>query len=150
MKQIFIILSFFLYGTVGAQNESSPIAATAVQTVVVHKDPRLDDLVKKKVEVNKTSKRSKARTARGYRLLVINTNSRADALAAKTKIYTFFPELKAYLSYQAPYFKLKAGNFLTRDEAERYRKNMTTFFPKGVFIVTETVEVKAEKDSEEN
>ena len=87
MKQIFIILSFFLYGTVGAQNESSPIAATAVQSVVVHKDPRLDDLVKKKVEVNKTSKRSKARTARGYRLLVINTNSRADALAAKTKIW---------------------------------------------------------------
>jgi hypothetical protein len=63
-----------------------------------------------------------ARTARGFRMLVINTNKRDEAIAAKTKVYTHFPELKAYLQYQSPYFKLRAGNFKTRDEAERYRK----------------------------
>ena len=147
MKKLFVILSFFLYQSGFAQTGSNPVTATSVQTVIVHKDPRLDLLVKKKAEVNTTSKKSKARTARGYRLLVINTNSRDEAIKAKTKVYTYFPELKAYLSYQTPYFKLKAGNFLTRDEAERYRKNMATFFPKGVFIVNDIVEVKPEKDS---
>ena len=149
MKKFLIVLSFFLYQTSFAQNETNPVSATSVQTVIVHKDPRLDLLVKKKAEVNKTSKKSQARTARGYRLLVINTNSRDEAVAAKTKVYTYFPELKAYLSYQTPYFKLKAGNFQTRDEAERYRKNMSTFFPKGVFIINDIVEIKSEKETME-
>ena len=53
---------------------------------------------------------------------MINTNNRDEAIAAKTKVYTYFPELKAYLQYQSPYFKLRAGNFKTREEAEKYRK----------------------------
>jgi hypothetical protein len=151
MKKLIFVLSLtaFLFKSGMAQNDASQAVATAVPSVVVHKDPRIDLLVKKKVDVNKTSKMSKARTARGYRLLIINTNSRDEAVAAKTKVYTFFPELKAYLSYQSPYFKLKAGNFQTRDEAERYRKNMASFFPKGVFIVNDIVEIKPEKETTE-
>ncbi len=80
---------------------------------------------------------------------IINTNKRNEAIDAKTKIYTYFPELKAYLSYQSPYFKLKAGNFKTRDEAEKYRKMMTTMFPKGVFIINDIIEIKPEKEKEE-
>ena len=84
---------------------------------------------------------------RGYRLLVINTNKRNEAIDAKTKIYTYFPDLKAYLIYQTPYFKLKAGNFRTRDEAERYRKNLNSVFPKGVYIINDTIEITPEKDN---
>jgi len=147
MKKILLALTILFYQTGFAQNESNPVSNTAVQTVIVHKDPRLDLLVKKKAEVNKTSKKAQARTAHGYRLLVINTNSRNEAVAAKTKIYTYFPELKAYLSYQTPYFKLKAGNFQTRDEAVRYQKSMAAYFPKGVFIVNDIVEIKPEKET---
>jgi hypothetical protein len=80
-------------------------------------------------------------------LLVINTNKRNEAIDAKTKIYTYFPELKAYLIYQTPYFKLKAGNFRTRDEADRYRKNLNSVFPKGVYIINDTIEITPEKDN---
>ena len=86
---------------------------------------------------------------RGYRLMVLNTNKREDAIAAKTKVYTYFPELKAYLTYQAPFFRLKAGNFKTRDEAEKYRKELAPLFPKGVFILNDTIEVKGEKPEDE-
>jgi hypothetical protein len=84
---------------------------------------------------------------RGYRLLVINTNKRNEAIDAKTKIYTYFPELKAYLIYQTPYFKLKAGNFRTRDEADSYRKNLNAVFPKGVYIINDTIEITPQKDN---
>lgn len=149
MKKLFSALSLFILNTSYSQDSttSEPGAETAV---VVHKDPRLDMLVKKQSSINTAVKKSNARSAKGYRLLVINTNNREEAIAAKTKIYTFFPELKAYLQYQSPYFKLKAGNFKTRDEAERYRKNMTNMFPKGVFIVNDIVEVKPEKEETEN
>lgn len=116
--------------------------------VVVHKDPRIDMLIKKQASINTATKKSYGRTMRGYRLMVINTNKRDEAIAAKTKVYTAFPELKAYLVYQSPFFRLKAGNFQTREEAARYQKLMSAYFPKGVFIINDTIEIKPEKDDE--
>lgn len=143
MKTLLVLLSFILFSSCFAQVDSSGIG------VLVHKDPRVDLLVKKQASINIVSKKSIGRTMRGYRLMVLNTNKREDAIAAKTKIYTYFPELKAYLTYQAPFFRLKAGNFQTRDEAEKYKKEMAPLFPKGVFILNDTIEVKGEKTEEE-
>ena len=153
MKKILLVFSVLLFkASVAQQNESVTTEGTALQTasVIVHKDPRIDVLVKKKAAINKNAKKSVARTGRGYRLLVLSTSDREEAIAAKTKIYTYFPELKAYLSYQSPFFKLKAGNFVSRPDAERYRKNMATIFPKGVFIINDIVEIKPEKEKEED
>ena len=146
--KLFVVVFVFFISYSGIAQDSSDRAAVAAPTatVVVNKDPRVDLLIKKQASINTVTKKAMARTARGFRLLVINTNKREEAIAAKTKVYTFFPELKAYLAYQSPYFKLKAGNFQTRDEAVRYQKQMNTIFPKGVFIVNDIVEVKPEKE----
>jgi len=143
MKTFLVLLSLVLFSSCFAQTDSSGIG------VLVHKDPRVDLLVKKQASINTVSKKSIGRTMRGYRLMILNTNKREDAIAAKTKVYTYFPELKAYLTYQAPFFRLKAGNFKTRDEAEKYKKEMAPLFPKGVFILNDTIEVKGEKTEEE-
>lgn len=137
MKTIFLISLLFAGFTVFAQD-----------SVIVHKDPRVDALVKKQSSINKAVKKASVRTMRGYRLLIVNTNKRDEAMDAKTKIYTYFPDLKAYLSYQSPYFKLKAGNFKTRDEAEKYRRTMTAVFPTGVFIINDIIEIKPETEEE--
>jgi hypothetical protein len=147
MKKLVLALSVLALSasltTLKAQ-EATPQTAS----VIVHKDPRLTALEGKQASVNTATRKAASRTMRGYRLLVINTNKRDEAIAAKTKVYTYYPELNAYLSYQTPYFKLKAGNFQTRSEAEAYRKKMTTLFPKGVFIVSDIIEVKGEKEEE--
>ena len=140
MKFFFLFISLFTLTLAFGQDTSS---------VIVHKDPRVDALTKKQAAINSAIKKSSARTMRGYRLMVINTNKRDEAIEAKTKIYTYFPDMKAYLSYQSPYFKLKAGNFQTRDEAERYRKLLTPMFPKGVFIINDIIEVKPERETME-
>ena len=124
------------------------VFAQDTSSVVVHKDPRLEILLKKQGGVNAAIKKANARTAKGYRLLVINTNKRDEAITAKTKVYTNFPELKAYLVYQSPYFKLKVGNFRTREEAQQYQKSLGYYFPKGVFVVGDTIEITPEKDQE--
>jgi hypothetical protein len=142
MKKFLVFACLFLTNYVFAQDSlqfSGPM-------LVVHKDSRIDALVKKQAAINDRAKKISSRTMRGYRLLVLNTNSRDEAIEAKTKIYKHFPDQKAYLTYQSPFFRLKAGNFQTRDEAVRYQKLMNTIFQKGVFIVSETIEVKAEKD----
>lgn len=145
MKKLVFVLCFFVVKTSFAQDT---LLLTG-PSMIVHKDPRADALVKKQAEINERSKKITGRTMRGYRLLVLNTNSRDEAIAAKTKIYTHFPDQKAYLTYQSPFFKLKAGNFQTRDEARRYQSLMNTIFPKGVFIVGDVIEVAPVKDPDE-
>ena len=86
---------------------------------------------------------------KGYRLLIISTPLREDALAAKTKVYSYFPELKAYLFHQSPYYKVKAGNFKDRKEAESYQKRLELLFPRGVFIINDIIEVKLKVPGEE-
>jgi hypothetical protein len=117
--------------------------------VIIHADPRVEMLVKKQSDINLAVKKANARTARGYRVLVINTNKRDEAMEAKTKIYSNFPELKAYLVYQSPFFKLKAGNFRTREEAEQYKRSLSYYFPKGVMVINDIIEVTPEKDSDQ-
>ncbi|MFN2438632.1 MAG: SPOR domain-containing protein [Chitinophagaceae bacterium] len=150
MKRILVVILVLMMKTALAQENTTTVISNQTTAVVVHKDPRVDMLVKKQSSINTAVKKASVRSMRGYRLMVINTNKRNEAIDAKAKIYTYFPDLKAYLSYQSPYFKLKAGNFKTRDEAERYRKMMATMFPKGVFIINDIIEIKPEKDIEES
>ena len=118
-------------------------------SVVVHKDPRIDLLIKKQAEINEITTRDSRKIARGFRLLVINTSKREEAITAKTRLYQYFPELKSYLLYQSPYYKLKAGNFKERKDAEAYQKKLTAFFPKGVFVMNDLIEVKPDKETGE-
>jgi hypothetical protein len=122
---------------------------TDTNYVVIHKDPRVDLLIKKQAQINEETSRAGRRTDKGFRLLLISTSSRDEALSAKTKVYTYFPELKAYLWHQSPYYKVKAGNFKDRKDAEAYQKKLNVYFPKGVFIMNDIIEVKPVKPSEE-
>lgn len=128
-----------MMGALASKAQDSTVA------IVVHKDPRLDLLEQKQIEINTAIRKSNARTAKGYRLLVANTGSRDEAVAAKSKVYGNFPELKAYLIYQAPNFKLKVGNFRTREEAVQYQKTLSAYFPKGIQVIADTIEVVPEK-----
>jgi hypothetical protein len=118
--------------------------------VTVHKDSRLDMLVARQIQANELASRNARRVAKGYRILVISTDSRDEAIAAKTKVYTYFPELKAYLWHQSPYYKVKAGNFKERKDAEEYQKRMNAYFPKGVFIMNDVVELRLDVPWEED
>ena len=116
--------------------------------VSVQKDNRIDLLIKKQIQVNEETSRQSRRQDKGFRLLVISTTLREEALAAKTKVYTYFPELKAYLFHQSPYYRVKAGNFKERKEAEQYQRRLELLFPKGVFIINDIIEVKLKGASE--
>ncbi len=148
MKLLLTLFSLGLFAGARAQSNPTPPADSA--TVVVHKDPRLDLLVRKQIQINEETTREARKNVKGYRLLVINTNNRDEALAAKTKVYTYFPELKPYLIWQSPFFKLKVGNFKDRKEADEYRKKMTAHFPKGVFIINDIIEIKLEETENDN
>lgn len=126
------------------------IAKRDTQTVSIQKDPRLDLLIKKQIQINEETSRNARRQEKGFRLLVISTTLREEAITAKTKVYTAFPELKAYLYHQTPYYKVKVGNFKERKDADIYQKRLELLFPKGVFVINDIIEVKLKLPGEED
>ena len=146
MKKIVpCIIMCLLLANAHAQDSTT----TDTSSVIVHKDPRLDLLVTRQAQINEVTSRDSRKTGKGFRLMIISTSSREEAIAAKTTIYNNFPEIQPYLWHQSPYYKVKAGNFKDRKDAETYQKRLNAFFPKGVFIMNDIIELKPEKRDEE-
>ena len=119
-------------------------------SVVVHKDPRIDLLIKKQIQINEETTRDSRRNIPGYRIQVINSSDRNKVFAIKARIYQEYPELKPYIIYKPPNYKLKVGNFKTADEAETYRIQLSKLFPTGVYVIRDVIEVKPDKLKEES
>lgn len=141
MRKIYYLSLLLLAAhTVWAQSDSGAL--------VLHKDPRIDLLIKKQAEINEYTTREARSNVPGFRIQVINTTDRGAAIQAKTKVYQSYPELKAYLLYQAPYFRLRVGNFINRKDAEIYQRKLSKEFKQELFIVNEVVEVNPDKSGE--
>ncbi|HMR93812.1 MAG TPA: SPOR domain-containing protein [Chitinophagaceae bacterium] len=150
MQKLIFLSLLVMAGYLSPAQENGAVKDSIPPTVIVHKDPRLDLLVNKQAEVNEYTSRDARKTGKGFRLMVITSSSRDEAIAAKATVYTYFPELKAYLWHQSPYYKVKAGNFKDRKDAETYQKRMSAYFPKGVFIMNDVIELKPDKSREED
>jgi len=152
MFRFLALMSFWLLLAIpskAAAQDSLFISKNDSSYVSIIKDNRIDGLIKRQIQVNEETSRNARRIEKGFRLLVISTTLRHEALAAKTKVYSYFPELKAYLFHQSPYYKVKAGNFKDRKDAELYQRRLELLFPKGVFIINDLIEVKLKLPGEE-
>ena len=145
MKKI-ILLCVIVF--VAFMSKAQTVVDTVGSSVYVVKDSRFDLLVKKKAEINKKAADAK-RPTKGFRIQVLNTTDRNQALAAKSKLLTLYPDQKTYLMYQAPYFKIRIGNFVERAEADDLKKELARIFPTGVFVIPSDIEYKAPPEKEE-
>jgi len=116
----------------------------------VKRDPRVDKLVDKQIELNKQALRARTTLEPGFRILVISTNKRDLAIDAKSRLLKIYPDQKSYLFYQSPNFKLQFGNFKTMKEAELMKKELILDFGENLIIIPAQVEVKGEKQEAEN
>jgi hypothetical protein len=131
-----LLLIVFIFPVLGAR------AQTDSPTVVVTKDPRIDLLVKKQIAINEETTRESRRFVPGFRIQVINSPDRNQVTAAKAKVYENFPDLKPYMLYQAPNYKLRVGEFKTQEEAEAAMQQMQKLFPSGLYVIRDTIELK--------
>src|SRR5882757_4198356 len=141
MYKYLIILPLFLSLKVAAQSDTAGI--------IVYKDARVEQLIRKQMEINEETTRDSRRSMPGYRIQVLNSTDRNKVFAAKTKIYQQFPDLKPYVMYQPPNYKLRVGNFRTQAEAEEFEKQLSQLFPTGLYVIRDTIEVTPEKLKEE-
>jgi SPOR domain len=144
---ILVMMINFLSGTA----QSPAVDSIKVEgKVTVIRDARIDVLGKKQYEINTAAPELGPRAAKGYRLMVISSNDRDLAMKVRAQLLQRFPEQKVYMAFQAPYIKIKFGNFVEKGDAERYKKMIKQIgiVSTNVYLVPETVEVKPDKDKD--
>jgi hypothetical protein len=149
-KWLFILLIVLVVKTAGAQASNSD--STEAPKVTVTKDPRLDMLAKTQVDISNTNIKMAARFTKGYRLFVLKTNDRDYAMKVRAYLLQTFPDEKVIMSFQAPFIKMKFGDFVDKADAERVKKQIVRggVITGGIYIVPDTIEVKPDKDSKED
>jgi hypothetical protein len=135
-----VMLSAGLY----AQQVASDTAVVAKVTVT--KDPRLDILAKAEAEINNRINRY----AKGYRLFVLKSNDRDYAMKVRTYLLQNFPEEKVIMTFESPFIKMKFGDFVDMDEAERYRDMILRgkVVTGNIYVVPDMIELKPDKIKE--
>lgn len=74
---------------------------------------------------------------RGYRVCIFMDNgqsgqdARAGAVAAKELFEQTYPDVRVYMVYENPYFKVRVGNCLTAEEAIILKGKVAGTFPKA-------------------
>jgi hypothetical protein len=107
-------------------------------SVTFVKDSRVDVLVDKHVASNKTA------PINGFRINIFfqsGNNSRSSAMAAHNAFSERFPNMKSYVSFEEPYFRVNVGNFRTRLEANAALENLRLTYPQAN-VVRDVLDVR--------
>ncbi|WP_337042907.1 SPOR domain-containing protein [Emticicia sp. 17c] len=81
------------------------------------------------------------RYSAGYRIQVYVGNERREVDEAKAFIYQNFPDLNTYLTFSQPTYRLKAGDFTSRMDAERYYNTIRQRYSLAM-IVPEKIDIR--------
>jgi hypothetical protein len=115
--------------------------------IEVIKDSRIDALVEKQSLVVPPAINPQID---GYRIQLFFDSDKSQINSAKAKFMSQYKTIDTYISYNAPNFFLKAGDFRTRLEAEKIKAEIEAEFPTS-FIVKEKINLpRLEKESTSN
>ncbi len=147
MKQIILIGALFLWGFSASAQEST--RDTVIHNgISVVKDERVDLLGKKMAEYNE-SLSDKIQMVKGYRLMLLSTADRAQAMQLRSNLLQQYPDQKVYMVFVTPYIKIKFGNFTDKSEAEKMRKQLakSKIVPGNIYLLPEMIELRPDKSA---
>ena len=87
------------------------------------------------------------RSAPGYRVQIYVGESRDEALQARNKSYSLFPDETPHLIPTLPSYRVRVGDFMDRLEAQKVYKTLIKEFPNAL-VVTDKIEIKKFADDQ--
>lgn len=112
--------------------------------VRVIKDPLIDSLIAKRIELNvkKPTTTNPVTPAifngMGYRVQVFYGSDRKEAFNEQAKFRTLYPRIMTYITYKEPNYYLRVGDFRTRLDAQKLLTELRANFP-TLFIFREKI-----------
>lgn len=97
--------------------------------VVIIKDKKIDDLIKNKSNVRRVS------TA-GYRLQIFFSTDKDKVNEIRMKFIKKYPKMETYITFDAPNYILRVGDFTEKNDAERFKKEIFREYPENFIIKT--------------
>ncbi len=138
---LFIIIIFaglqgFAQTTISEKISGEVKQPTILQNLHVNQDPRLKKMLNWHIEKN-----SKKDGIDGYRVEIF-FSSELDALAQskreKIAFLSMYPEYVVHIIYEAPNFRVRIGDYRTKNEALRLHKRIERNYPMA-FIVPDKI-----------
>ena len=128
MKRLICLSIFVVWATIAfAQRQGS---------VHVDKDSRIESLISKQRNLYSIDS-----SFSGYRIHIfmeIGNQALDHAKSVKAQFERAFPDIPIYLTYSEPYFRLRAGNFRNRVEAEKCLRRIKPRF-KEAFVTADMI-----------
>jgi hypothetical protein len=135
MKNFLIILFLTLMGSGLAAQGANP------GHVTVHSDPMLDSLnIKYDMLRSQIAKVEDNKGVPGYRIQVFfdsGINSGDRARKVREEFMFLFPDIPAYVTWKAPNYRVRVGDFRNRLEAERALQLIVLEYPSAWVIKDE-------------
>ena len=143
MRIIFLIITYlltcqFLFAqvTFSENNQEETHQPAILQNLHVNQDPRLDKMLNWHIEKNK-----KMDGMEGFRVEIF-FSAEMDALEQsknkKVEFLSKYPDYLVHIKYDAPNFKVRVGDFRTKNEALKLKKNIEQDYPMA-FIVPDKI-----------
>jgi hypothetical protein len=103
--------------------------------IEINQDERIDHLVSRQIDKNKTDPKIE-----GFRVQIHFTKNqnRIESEKMRAQFSNDFPTLKTYLEFKAPYYKIQAGDFISKLEAFVVLKEISELYV-GAYIVKSEV-----------
>jgi len=128
-KSIFIALIFCIFYFIPSY------AQQAKGTVHIETSAKINEIVAKKKQYNKNLK-----TYKGYKIQLFY-GSEKDAYELKDKFSLDFPDIPTKISFSSPNWKVQAGMFKSRLEADNALVEIKKDFP-GSTVVAADIEIE--------
>lgn len=112
--------------------------------VTVVKDPLIDSLIAKRIELNKvkpTVTNPSGNTivsSMGFRVQIYYGADRREAFSEQAKFRASYPKLNTYITYKEPNYYLRVGDYRTRMEAQKFLNELRPSYP-TLFIFREKI-----------
>ena len=103
------------------------IAQTNGKGIVIIKDKKIDALIQNKSNIRRIS-------TTGYRVQIYFNPNKSELNEVRLKFIKSHPRVETYITYDAPNYFLRVGDFAERNDAEKFKKEIFREFPEN-FIV---------------
>jgi len=130
-----IFLLYFLVIPVVSSAQKYLTSYHKDSSIVLSRDARIDELIVKQKDHNTLNQ-----TIEGYRVQIYFGSVRQKASDIKQDFNGKHADISSYLTYLAPNFKVRVGDFRTRLEAQGFLKSIEGQYPTS-FIVQDEIKL---------
>lgn len=136
MRTVYLFSLIFILTT-------SALAQTKGKVTII-KDPLIDSLIAKRIELNTKKPTTTNPTSTvpvsqtGYRVQIFYGLDRRETFSEQARFKALYPRINTYITYREPNYFLKVGDFRTRLEAQNFLNELKPNFP-TLFIFKEKI-----------